>query len=108
MRRKRYYVYILASKSRVIYVGVTGFLMQRVLQHKSDEGSEFTRKYHVHRLVHYETYTHVGNAINRETEVKSWRREKKVALIEKENPTWEDLAADWGKPASLKRTDRES
>ena len=100
-REKRYYVYIVASKSRVIYVGMTGFLMARVLRHRAGEGRGFTRKYRVHRLVYYELFQSVGKAIARETEIKKWRREKKVALIEKENPTWEDLAAGWGGPVVM-------
>jgi putative endonuclease len=95
-REKRYYVYILASKGRVLYVGVTGFLMARVLQHKAGEVAGFARGYHVNRLVYYEVFQYVNNAIARETEIKKWRREEKVALIEFNNPTWEDLAADWG------------
>ena len=95
---KRYYVYIMASKSRVLYVGMTGFLMQRVQQHKTGECEGFTKKYNVNRLVYYEVFKYVGNAINRETEIKKWRRSKKVALIEKDNPTWEDLSEQWGKP----------
>jgi len=95
-QEKRYHVYILASKSRVLYVGVTGFLMARVMQHKTGEVDGFTRRYKVNRLVYYETFQYVNNAIARETEIKKWRREKKVALIESSNPTCEDLAADWG------------
>jgi putative endonuclease len=98
---KRYYVYIVASKSRVIYIGMTGFLMARVLRHRAGEGGEFTRKYRVHRLVYYELFQNVGKAIARETEMKKWRREKKVALIEKDNPTWEDLAEGWGEAAVM-------
>ena len=101
MRTRRYYVYIVASKSRVIYVGMTGFLMARILQHKTGEGGEFTSKYRVNRLVYYEVFEHVATAIARETEIKNWRREKKVALFEHKNPTWEDLAADWGKPVPM-------
>jgi putative endonuclease len=96
VRERRYYVYIMASKSRVIYVGMTGFHMARVLRHKAGEGGVFTRKYRVHRLVYYYCFRNVGDAIARETEIKKWRREKKVALIRAENPTWEDLAAGWG------------
>jgi putative endonuclease len=95
-REKRYHVYVLASKSRVLYVGVTGFLMARVMQHKTGEVDGLTRRYKVNRLVYYETFQYVNNAIARETEIKKWRREKKAALIEPSNPTWEDLAADWG------------
>src|SRR5262249_30210308 len=96
-----YYVYIMASKSRVIYVGVTGYLMARVLRHKSGEGGKFTRTYNVHRLVYYEVFHSIGAAIRRETEIKKWRREKKVALIRAKNPTWEDLAEGWGEPAEM-------
>ena len=106
MRRERkYYIYIMASKGRVLYVGMTGFLMARVSQHKSAEHAGFTQTYHVDRLVHYEVFRYVNNAIARETEVKKWRREKKVALVEANNPTWEDLAADWGKLAVMRRAD---
>jgi putative endonuclease len=100
-REKRYYVYIMASITGVLYVGVTGFLVTRVLQHKSGQTDGFTRRYRVHKLVYYETFRYVNNAIARETEIKKWRREKKAALIARKNPTWMDLAADWGKPAMM-------
>jgi len=102
VRRRSYYVYIMASKSRVIYVGVTGFLMASVLRHRAGEGGAFTRKYRVHRLVYFHTFHNIGHAIARETEIKKWRREKKVALIEARNPTWEDLAEGWGEPAVMR------
>jgi putative endonuclease len=98
---KLYYVYILASRSRAIYIGMTGFLMARVLRHRAGEGGSFTRKYRIHRLVYYEVFHSVAAAIARETEIKKWRREKKAALIIQKNPTWEDLAADWGRPAIM-------
>jgi putative endonuclease len=100
-REKLYYVYIMASKSRVIFVGMTGFLMARVLRHRAGEGGKFTEKYQTHRLVYYEPFHQVSNAIARETGLKNWRREKKLALIEKNNPTWQDLAEGWGKPAPM-------
>jgi putative endonuclease len=99
---KLYYVYVLASRSRAIYVGMTGFLMNRVLSHRAGEASDFTRKYRIHRLVYYEVLYSAAAAIARETEIKKWRREKKVALIVQKNPTWEDLAAEWGKPAVMR------
>ena len=68
--------------------------MARVLQHKSGETDGFTKKYSINRLVYYESFRYVNRAIARETEIKKWRREKKVALIEADNPTWEDLAAN--------------
>jgi putative endonuclease len=101
-QQRTYYVYIMASKSRVLYVGVAGFLMQRVLRHRAGEGGEFTRRYRVHRLVYFQSFHNVGDAIARETEVKKWRREKKVALIEERNPAWEDLAEGWGGPAVMR------
>ena len=97
----RYYVYILASKSRVLYIGVTNNLRARILQHRSGEFGGFTSDYKVHRLVYYEQHGWVQNAIAREKQIKRWRREKKTWLIERENPTWEDLAGDWGKPVKL-------
>ncbi|HTR68581.1 MAG TPA: GIY-YIG nuclease family protein [Terriglobales bacterium] len=104
-RDKHYYVYIMASKGRVLYVGMTGFLLARVLQHKAGDQDGFTRRYHVNRLVYFESFQYVNNAISRETELKKWRREKKVALIENANPAWQDLAADWGQCIALKRAD---
>ncbi|MGD0404388.1 MAG: GIY-YIG nuclease family protein [Candidatus Acidiferrales bacterium] len=89
-----YCVYILASRSRTIYTGVTNNIRKRIQQHREGGMPGFTSQYRVHRLVHYETYGDVKAAIGREKEIKGWRREKKVALIEKSNPTWEDLAAD--------------
>jgi putative endonuclease len=99
-RDKRYYVYIMASKGRVLYVGVTGFLTRRVLQHKAGDIEGFTKRYHVNRLVYFEVFRYVNNAIARETEIKKWRRDKKVALIESLNPRWDDLAKGWGEPAT--------
>jgi putative endonuclease len=77
--------------------------MARVLQHKSGQVAGFTQRYHINRLVYYEAFRYVNNAIARETQIKKWRREKRVALIEALNPTWEDLAADWRKPATMRQ-----
>jgi len=95
----------MSSKGRVLYVGITGFITARALQHKSGETDGFTCKYHVTRLVYFEVFRYVNNAIARETEIKKWRREKKVALIEAMNPLWNDLAADWGQPVRLGTAD---
>ncbi|HEX8814650.1 MAG TPA: GIY-YIG nuclease family protein [Terriglobales bacterium] len=107
-REKRYYVYILASKSRVLYVGVTGFIQQRILQHKARYSHGFAARYRVDRLVYYERFRYVNNAIARETEIKTWRREKKLRLIAERNPTWEDLASGWGEPVSLRQISRDN
>ncbi|MFZ0286360.1 MAG: GIY-YIG nuclease family protein [Terriglobales bacterium] len=104
-RARKYYVYIMASKSRVLYVGVTGFLLARVLQHKAGDTGSFTKRYKINRLVYYEMFQYVDNAITRETEIKKWRRAKKVALILASNRTWEDLAADWGEPVPARKAD---
>jgi putative endonuclease len=104
-RKKRYYVYILSSKGRVLYVGMTGFLTARILQHKTRKTAGFTRRYHVDRLVYWEVFQYENNAIARETEIKAWRREKKVALIEANNPPWNDLAASWGQSACMRPAD---
>ena len=74
--------------------------MSRALQHKAED-SGFTSRYHIDRLVYYEVFKYVNRAIARETEIKKWGREKKVALIESMNPAWEDLSASWGQPARM-------
>jgi putative endonuclease len=104
-----FWVYILSSLSGTLYTGVAGYLGGRTHQHKVDSIEGFTKKYQVHRLVYYETYGHVLNAIAREKQLKGWRRAKKIALIEKMNPRWQDLAENWGREMrfrgqSLKRT----
>jgi len=77
--------------------------MPRVLQHKSGAVEGFTQRYHINRLVYYEAFHYVNNAIARETQIKKWRREKRVALIEATNPAGEDLASDWGKPTGMRK-----
>ena len=91
----QYWLYILASRSRVLYVGVTNDLIRRVLEHKSHLVPGFTRRYNVDRLVFFEATADVRVALAREKEVKGWRRAKKVALVEGQNPLWRDLAAEW-------------
>jgi len=95
MREKRYYMYMVASRSRTLYTGATGRLTGRVIQHRQGLIEGFTSKYRIHRLVYFEVYRDVRNAIAREKQIKRWRREKKVALIEKRNPAWDDLAERW-------------
>jgi putative endonuclease len=92
MTERVYFVYILASRSRVLYVGVTSNLLKRVFEHRDGLIAGFTKKYRVHRLVHFEAFRDVRAAIAREKELKEWRRERKVALIEIRNPCWGDLA----------------
>ena len=93
---KAYYVYLLTNwNNRVIYVGVTGNLERRVYEHKNKLHEGFTQKYNVNKLVYYESSCDVMAAIEREKQIKKWRRAWKLELIEAVNPVWEDLAADW-------------
>ena len=87
-----YWVYILASaKHGTLYIGVTNDLVRRVYQHKNRITKGFTSQYKVHRLVWFETYDNPTSAIEREKEIKKWRREWKINLIEQDNPNWDDL-----------------
>jgi methylglutaconyl-CoA hydratase len=92
---RHFYVYILSSKSRVLYTGITDNIYRRMWEHENDVHPGFTRHYKVHRLVYYETFKYVNNAIAREKSIKGWLRQKKIALIAAENPTWEDLSELW-------------
>ena len=88
-------MYIVASLSKRLYTGVTNNLERRVFERKTKEKEGFTQRYHIGRLVYYDTFRNVREAIAREKEIKGWRREKKIALIESMNPTWKDLSAGW-------------
>jgi putative endonuclease len=92
MRRHCYFVYIVASKSRTLYIGITNSLNRRVWEHKNDLIDGFSKQYRCHRLVYYELFDDVEKAIDREKQLKRWNRAKKVWLIERMNATWEDLA----------------
>jgi putative endonuclease len=94
-REYHFYVYILGSRSRNLYIGMTNNLRARVGQHRKKRPGSHTAHYNIERLVYFEYFQYVRSAIARETEMKKWTRAKKVALIEKVNPTWEDLAAGW-------------
>ena len=89
---KQFYVYILASKRNgTLYTGVTSKLVQRVWQHKNNMVEGFTQKYNVKILVYYEAHGDAENAITREKQIKKWRRNWKLRLIEESNPHWKDL-----------------
>ena len=89
---RQYYVYLLASPSRVLYVGVTNNLERRLAEHRSEDHRGFTRHYGVSKLVYFETTTNVMAALTREKQLKKWPRWRKVRLIEKGNPGWRDLS----------------
>jgi putative endonuclease len=99
MREHTYYVYILSSKGRRLYVGVTNDITRGVATHKAAaDPKAFTARYKINRLVHFERFKYVSDAIRREEEIKGWLRVKKIALIVEHNPDWCDLSECWGKP----------
>ena len=90
--QKTYFVYFLTNwNNKVLYIGVTNNLERRLYEHQQEIVEGFTKKYHVHKLVYYEHYEDVQQAIEREKQVKKWRREKKNLLIESMNPEWNDM-----------------
>lgn len=96
VQERRYYVYLMASFRRTLYVGVTNDLERRIRQHKAKvHPDSFTARYNVNRLVYYETFADVREAIAREKQIKGWRRSKKVELIESMNLEWRDISLDW-------------
>ena len=95
MREHLYFTYIVASRSRTIYVGVTSDLRRRIFQHKQKKHDGFTAKYNCNHLVWFERFTEAGFAIAREKELKGWTRARKITLIETGNPTWQDLSEPW-------------
>jgi putative endonuclease len=91
----QYFVYILANRSGTLYVGVTNNIQRRLYEHKNKLVPGFTSQYNIDRLVYIETTPDVRAAIAREKQIKRWRREKKVALIEAVNRDWKDLSTEW-------------
>jgi putative endonuclease len=88
---KQYYVYILSSLSGILYVGFTSNLIKRMYEHKSRVVEGFTKKYNCNMLVYYEVGDSFEGVLAREKQIKNWRREKKINLIEKNNKGWKDL-----------------
>ena len=93
-RMKGGFVYILASKSGVLYTGVTSNLNARIVEHEQKTAAGFSKKYNVTRLVHYEGFGDIRDAIAREKQIKGWLRTRKIELIESTNPRWKDLSED--------------
>ena len=96
-RDHHYYVYIVASRTHVLYCGITDDVLRRVEEHHAGDIPGFTATYRCDRLVWFERFQYVTNAISREKQIKRWRREKKLWLIEQTNPTWADLSEEWRK-----------
>ena len=95
MKNHNYYVYIMASDSGTLYIGVTNDLTRRVSEHQLGVVEGFTKKYNCHKLVFYENYSDIKQAIAREKQLKRWGRDKKQDLIYKINQHWQDLSAEW-------------
>ena len=93
---KRYYVYVVSSRSGTLYIGMSNNIERRMWEHKSGEFEGFATKYGCDRLVYYEGFDDVRKAIDREKQLKGWVRRKKIELIESVNPRWQDLAEKWG------------
>jgi putative endonuclease len=91
---RQYFVYIISNRTHVLYIGVTNDLDNRTGQHQEGANPGFTQRYHLNRLVYFELYDRIGDAIAREKQLKGWRRSKKVALIEALNPGWSDLSRE--------------
>lgn len=96
MRNHNYYVYILASASGTLYIGVTNNLERRISEHKLGLFEGFSKKYGCKKLVYYENYSDIHQAIAREKILKGWLRKKKEDLIKTVNPKWKDLSEEWG------------
>jgi putative endonuclease len=92
---KTFYVYIMASESGTLYIGVTSNIKKRFWEHKNHLVPGFTEKYRIEKLLYFETIGDAISAINREKQMKKWRREKKVKLIDSINPRWTDISQDW-------------
>ena len=101
MSEKTYYAYIVASRSRTLYIGVTSEIEVRVSKHKNGTYEGFSKRYKCNRLVWLERYGDPQGAIAREKQLKGWTRAKKIAAIERQNPAWVDLSEAWGKPMKL-------
>lgn len=96
-KNHNYYIYIMSSINRVIYIGVTNNLEIRTAQHQSEQIKGFSQKYKCKKLVYYEYFTDIKDAIKREKEIKKWRRDKKIKLIESLNADWFDLSHNFNK-----------
>ena len=90
-----FHVYIISSNTGTLYVGMTNNIKRRIYEHKNGLVPGFSKKYSIRNLLHYETFSDKDSAIARERQLKHWRREKKVSLIDSTNKSWQDLSQDW-------------
>jgi len=101
-QERRYFVYIMSNPSKTLYTGITNSIRRRVREHKLKLTPGFAAKYNITRLVYFETFEDVRNAIEREKQIKAWTRAKRVALIETVNPKWDDLSREWDQPQTFR------
>jgi putative endonuclease len=107
MREDRcYFVYIMTNPSRTLYTGMTNNLRRRVKEHKLKLVLGFTAKYNITLLVYFESFQYVGNAIEREKQIKAWTGAKRIALVESTNPKWNDLSREWDQPQTFRLSPR--
>ena len=99
---KRYFVYIMANASKRVYTSMTNSLRRRVREHKLTLTPGFAAKYNITRLVYFESFEDVRNAIEREKQIKAWIRAKRLALVESTNPKWDDLSREWDLPQTFR------
>ncbi len=95
LEKKQHFVYIMSSKAKVLYVGMTNNLARRIYEHKNKINIGFTARYNVNRLVYFEEMEDEIKAMKREKQIKGWLREMKIKLIETTNPNWDDLSTPW-------------
>jgi len=94
--KHQYYIYIITNKKEgVLYIGVTNNLERRIFEHKNKLVKGFSSKYNLDKLIYFEEYQFIEEAIKREKNMKKWKRAWKINLVIKENPNWEDLAKNW-------------
>ena len=92
----QYYLYILSNqKNGTLYIGVSNNLERRIFEHKNKLVEGFTKTYGLDKLVYFEIFQYINDAIKREKNMKKWKRQWKINLIEENNPNWNDLSADW-------------
>ena len=98
---KHYFVYILSSKNKTLYIGFTDILARRIYEHKLGLVDGFTKKYNVNRLVYYEAHPSLSKAVRREKQLKNWHRQWKINLIESVNKDWKDLYTEISDPIKI-------
>jgi putative endonuclease len=102
MRDYKFFVYIITNRRNgTLYTGLTNDIQRRILEHKKGVNEGFSKRYSLGMLVYFEEHKYINNARDRERQIKAWKREWKIKMIEKENPEWEDLASNWYYPFEL-------